>query len=86
MWTKLTPDIALGLVTNYTISYKKEESGRAKRQADASGGVKVVGGDELQAELKGLDGKSGYSFVMWANTSAGKGIESSPMFVDGESA
>ena len=86
-WQKLTPDIALGLVTNYTISYKKENSGKTKRQMDANseGGIKVVSGDESQAVLKPLEGKFGYSFVMWANTSAGKGRESSKMFVDGES-
>ena len=43
-----------------------------------------MGGDESQAQLKDLDGKFGYTLVMWANTSAGKGRESSPKFVDGE--
>ena len=86
-WQKLTPDVARGLVTSYTITYKEDssKSSRAKRQTTPpGGGMVVVAGNASQAEVKGLDGKLGYLLVMWANTSAGKGRETTPMLVAGE--
>ena len=84
-WQKLTPDVARGLVTSYTITYKGDTSSKSKRQADSpEGGMVVAVGNASRVEVKGLDGKLGYLLVMWANTSAGKGRETGPMLVDGK--
>ena len=85
MWMKLTPDRARGVITNYTISYKKEVEGKSKRQTNAAErGLKVVSGNESRAVIGGLDVGASYSVVMWANTTAGKGMESIPIIIKRE--
>ncbi len=77
-WNSLTPDKALGRVLNYTISYRISDKKR-----DAETILKVTGAEERQAVIDGLDAGTGYTMSMWANTSAGKGKESTSVLVEG---
>ena len=85
-WQKLTPDVALGNIINYTaVWYKKlnDKSGKTKRQTSRS--MTVVDGDRSEVFIDGLDKSSDYFVTVWANTTAGKGRESTPIVVPGKS-
>ena len=87
-WKRLTPDLARGFVTNYTISFEKiltTEHDKNKRQVDTPDrGVKVISASETQALLEQVDDDFGYDIVMWANTTAGKGKSSPKVTIDGK--
>jgi hypothetical protein len=80
VWKELTLDRARGFVTNYTISYKRENA-TAQKQADAmDGGTRVVPATTYQVILNNFDTKSPYSIIIWASTTAGKGKSSAPQY------
>ena len=85
-WKELTPDIAFGIVTNYTISYKNTdtENAKTKRQvASADSGLIVIGPDVRKVTLDMVDADSAYNVSMWASTSKGRGVESGVFQVKG---
>lgn len=83
-WISLTPDIALGIVTKYTIMYKTGTK-IAKRQDTAiSGNALSVNGSSNQAVIDKLDPDFSYQVQIFASTSVGEGKVSDPIIVEGE--
>lgn len=82
IWKELTPDKALGIITNYTVTYQRVIEGRAvKTNNSADFGFKVVNGTTTSVSFANLDDKSSYNFSSWANTSVGRGKRSPPILV-----
>lgn len=77
----MTPEQAWGVVTNYTVSYKKESDKSQKRQTLE----KVVPGTESSIIIEDLDPNHEYSVSVRADTKAGSGKVSKPVSTQGKS-
>ena len=74
-WDRLTPEEAWGFVTNYIVSYKKEQSESQKRQTSE----KIVPGTESSTIIEDLDPNQEYSVSVRADTEVGMGKISEPV-------
>ena len=78
-WTKLTLEEARGLITAYTVTYEIVSSRRRKEVLE-----EVSAPEDSYKVVGGLDFTSSYLVVVSASTTAGQGISSSAITVQGK--
>ena len=78
-WEKMSLEEARGFVTGYTIRYDSIE--RRRRRAVT---VEAVDPDSFHKVIGGLQLTESYSITVSASTSAGEGVESAPVILEGE--
>ena len=83
-WIRLTPDVAFGIVTKYTIFYKTETKIAKTHGTTISNGILIVHGSSTQAVIDKLDPDFSYRLRISASTSVGEGKLSEPIIVEGE--
>lgn len=75
-WTRLTLEEARGFVIAYIVMYNVNE-GMRKRETDSIS----VGADETTATIGGLQPEKDYFISVAAQTAAGTGVGSEPLFI-----
>ena len=84
VWIRLTPDIALGIVTNYIITYRGQHIVTKKQETPERDYVLIVSGSTNRAVIGNLDQSLTYTVELGASTTAGNGMKTDPVIIKGE--
>ena len=71
-WTPLSYVEARGFISNYTVAYSPQTSGRRRRQSIDTMFQTVPGMDSSTTRIEGLDPDTGYTVQVSATTGAGR--------------